>query len=326
MFEKLINKKYYIMKKSLATFLGLFIFVSCSSDQNISKGDEAQLNSKNIEFNLNYIGEEHNKGLNYIYNKISSSNYTFDIEDYSKSYYDINNVTEEYLNYSNIDKSKKVYFYNKKDIDVFLLQKINFSSNAKKILNDYNILFDSDDNLDVVNQKMKDLNKELDFSYSKKLLFDKEYLILKSYMITGQYSLDYWGKNIDNWITNIDRNIEKSKTSNKYQTKSWDWDRFKRAAKNMAKADARGAAVGAVGGLIFGSAAGPGGTVLGAAGGAVAFGMNGSAVAGAVELYNGYVVVDQNLNFPIFANNLNLNDELFLSDFNKNIATPVLLK
>ncbi|WP_133713119.1 hypothetical protein [Myroides indicus] len=260
----------------------VFVFSSCSSDKDFSLEKKSNHSYKEKSIDLDFIGERHNRGLEYIYNEITEKGISFDIDSYSESYDKINTITENYFEYSNIDDTKEVYFFNKKDIDVFLNEKINFGVDAKHILKQYNLLFDNDDELDVTYRKMSNLNDELEFLYSNSLLFDKEYLILKSYMVTGLYSLQYWGQNIDNWILNIDRNIERK--TNRNQIKSWDWNRFKRAVKNMAKADARGAGVGLVGGFVFGSAADPAGTVLGAAGGAVAMGMNGSAVAGVVEL------------------------------------------
>lgn len=163
---------------------------------------------------------------------------------------DFKNEIEQKLNSSD----SKVYF-----------------TNINEVFNEYaNVEFYTSEN--AINNLR---NIESNISYNANISTN-EYVILRTMISTGIYSLQYWETNHHKW--------ENLSTSTNQQAKNKvDWKWLKGAAKNMAIADAYGAGVGCIAGGIFAIWSGPG-VVIGAAAGAVGMGMNGSAVAGVREL------------------------------------------
>jgi len=104
-------------------------------------------------------------------------------------------------------------------------------------------------------------------------LSDKEYVILRSILVTPTYSLNYWNENLNKWMS------LNTKSKSTFSAKSDDWGWFSDSLGDMAVADAYGAGVGAVVGFVSSFWSGPGALVSTAAA-AIGYGLNASGLTG----------------------------------------------
>lgn len=277
--------------------LGLY---SCNNDESVINNDETvfskSINSLNEELrNINFeqIGILHNEGLDYIYDKILLSPSVLNENDNVVNQF-IFDKTEEYLQdteyFNGFDTGilPLIRFGNtyatSEDLILFLENEITnnlLSTEANDYLVDINNIYDSYASIEGYSSinAINSLRIIEQSVQNNSTITTNEYAILRSVIVTGIYSLQYWEDNMSKWES---LNITYSTTSSK-----GDWQWFKGAIKNMAVADAYGAGVGLVVGGISSIWSGPG-ILIGAAAGAVGYGLNASGVTGVRELVKSY--------------------------------------
>jgi|SRR5690554_909392 len=286
------------MKKvflSTLVFVGL-LFGSCSNGESIDIMDNNEMISettyskeelRNLDFEQ--IGIHHNEGLDYVYKKIKLNPSLLTEENNNIINEFIFDNTELYLN--------NTEYFNGFDIEILsnIRPETSFATTEEFVLNLENII---SDNLSspIALQYLNDINNVYDNyssvqNYSSSIAVNalrsiensivndleittNEYTILRSVIVTGIYSLQYWEENTAKW--------EDLNSHPQPQAKG-DWQWFKGAVKNMAVADAYGAGAGLIIGGISSIWSGPG-VVVGAAAGAVGYGMNASGIAGIREV------------------------------------------
>lgn len=277
-------------------FMGLF-FISCSNENDINEQFSVQSDSTILQrinsnsyfnnYDFEFIGIGHNKGLEAIYSRLES----FDFLNSSQNdlYNEIFEETQDFLlNNNNFDKldsdllsqlkpnvSSSNLITDMKDnlysglTSNFLKEEVNKIEN---IFNDFKTIENYNSASVIRDIRMIEENigkSEIDFN-------DKEYVAVRAFISTSIHSLTYWEANINKWY-------ELNPNSNQTFGRGWGW--FKNAIGNMAVADAYGAGVGAVVGFVSSIASGPG-VLVGTAAGAVGYGMNASALQGVRELHN----------------------------------------
>jgi hypothetical protein len=218
-----------ISKLLLGLLLTMMVFQSCEKNGNSLPPD---INAKQLEF----VGIEHNKMLNEVYEFIKNGNIDkktgkMKIENFLIS---IINSNTEYSTQSNnigIDYTKDV-FSNKINLNSPLKLSSNKSSNS--LADNYidrldQILTNIDFNDNSVLTTINSIEQEIEQDEN---LTDENKVTLLSATQVSRYSYNYWSENWDNWLALVDV----SKTSFN-----------KSAAGNIVKGDVAGAIGGAAG-------------------------------------------------------------------------------
>jgi|SRR5690554_515704 len=283
------NNKYIFRLVAILTLI--FGVYSCNETDSI-ENSEAQRKIISTEYLLNFdydiVGYHHNKGLEYIYEQLNNNiegkdnneiyNLVFaSAEDYITQEEEFGGVSNDILNLirpaTNHNSNEDYISY----LETKILADFSTDFSQEQFININNIFnnfvsienYTSDnviENLKIIEENIIGNNERLEI---------EEYVLLRSLISTGIYSVKYWEENLTKW-ENLNSNNIASK-------RGWGW--FKETIKKMAVADAYGAGVGAVVGAVTSAPTGPG-IVVGAAAGAVGYGMNSSAVAGVRELLN----------------------------------------
>lgn len=247
----------------------------------VSFGIKAQ-NKYVKEIDFEKIGQEHNSGLEFVYDYLvqnfKNQNTTDLIQTSTLEYLKKSDYTISYVEQVKKGFQEDESLFSEDGIEDLKNQVVkNFeNSNSNKYLTNFQDIinnFTKNQNIKI-QDVIRDLRKiELNVSNDDKLS-EKDYISLRSLLVTCIYSLDYWNSNYSKW----------SETNNDETTQARGWSWFKEAISNMATADAYGAGVGAVVGFVSSVVSGPG-VVVGTAAGAIGYGMNASALAGVRELF-----------------------------------------
>ncbi len=254
--------KLNIFQKITTAFFILIIISSCTKNN-----DEQLLNENPLsKVDVNFIGKEHNKGLDYVLAKIKQDNKNFSrrsisefstlVEQYSKEYAIKNGLTQE--------DSKLILFYDntihissRTSEEENLMVNSNFSPELQDLLDDLHSLSDSDKNDWEISDFLNYIS-DLENQANNLGLSDEEKFIFFSGTTVAKNSLEYWNNNIAEWA----ELFEDSK-GNRMSAKSL-WDEFNWGAIGIS--DAAGAVGMAARLVVSGSGAamaatGPGGWV-----------------------------------------------------------------
>lgn len=233
---KNLNKMKQLIKLMLGLLITMTVFQSCekseadSSDNSLSP----KINAKQLEF----VGIEHNKMLDEVYNYIKSESIDektgkSKIENFLISKISSNNEYSHQSNKIGINYAKDVF---SKKINLnYQLKSANKSTNG--LTDNYvarldeiltNIDFNNNSVLDAINF----LEQEIEQNEN---LTDEDMITLLSATQVSRYSYNYWSENWVNWLALADE----SKSSRNKSAKS--------AGGNIVKGDVAGAIGGAAG-------------------------------------------------------------------------------
>jgi hypothetical protein len=221
-----------IIKLVLGLIISLTLFQSCESNETELAPD---INAKQLEF----VGIEHNKMLDEVYNFIKSEDITrktgkSKIENFLISKINSNKEYSTQSNAIGINYTKDVF--SKKVNLKSSLKLTNKSSNSQAdIYFDRldQILTSIDFNDNSVLDEISLIEKEIELNGN---LTDEEMVTLLSATQVSRYSYNYWSENWDSWVALANRN---KSSSNKFSEKS--------AGGNIVKGDVAGAIGGAAG-------------------------------------------------------------------------------
>lgn len=255
-----MNFKLNFFQKIMIVFFASIIISSCK------KNDEYQLNENALsKVDVNFIGKEHNKGLDFILNKIkednnnsfsrkSISDFSRLVEQYSKDYAIENGLSQ--------NDSKLILFYDntinnssRNSEQENLMENSSFSSELQSLLNDLNSLSDSDKDDWKITDYLTYIS-DLENQANNSGLSDEEKFIFFSGSSVAKNSLEYWNNNISEWAE-----LFEDTEGNRMTVRSF-WDNFNWGAIGIS--DAAGAVGMAANLTLNGSAAalaasGPGG-------------------------------------------------------------------
>lgn len=254
---------------AVMVMFGITAFMSCEKEDENKNLNSIEL----IPSQFEYVGVEHNKGLEYIYNELKkdiSSTKTkdelfFNVEKHCNEFYAHSEVIKDYLQESkNISsqqlKTVRANYENHKSHNSYLDSTIansNLSEVTKSLLVELMAGIDAAVILDDINLITNEINNK-----AINLISDStELIILFTTTNVLSYSCLYWSENLEEWealFGNSNKSIAKF---------SWG---------ELGKADAVGAVGGGVTGLICGAIFGPGALVVGGVG-ALAGGVGASA-------------------------------------------------
>lgn len=198
-----MNLKLNIFQKFMLVFCASLIILSCT------KNDEQQLNENNLsKVDVNFIGKEHNKGLDFVLNKIkednnnsfsrrSISDFSILVEQYSKEYALENGLSQ--------NDSELILFYDntinissRNSEQENLMENSSFSLELQNLLNDLNSLSDSDKDDWEINDYLIYIS-DLENQANNSGLSDDEKFIFFSGSSVAKNSLEYWDNNIAEW-------------------------------------------------------------------------------------------------------------------------------
>ncbi len=174
-----------------------------------TKNDEQQLNENSLsKVDVNFIGKEHNKGLDFVLNKIkednknsfsrrSISDFTTLVEQYSKEYALENGLSQ--------NDSELILFYDntintssKTSKEGNLMENNSFSLELQSLLDDLNSLSASDKDDWEINDYLNYIS-DLENQANNSDLSDEEKFIFFSGSSVAKNSLEYWDNNIAEW-------------------------------------------------------------------------------------------------------------------------------
>lgn len=258
-----------ISKLLLGLLVTMILFQSCEKDENSLSTD---INAKQLEF----VGVEHNKMLNEVYEFIKNENIDkktgkLKIENFLIS--KINSNTE-YSNQSNkigIDYTKDVF---SRKINLNSSLKLSSKKSSNSLADNYidrldQILTNIDFNDNSVLMTINSIEQEIEQDEN---LTDENKITLLSATQVSRYSYNYWSENWDNWLALVDVN----KSSFNKRTKS--------AGGNIVKGDVAGAIGGAAGAWAVNVIPGAGQVAYGGA--IIGAGVAGSVGVAVYELFD----------------------------------------
>lgn len=255
------------MKKlilSISSLVLLITIITCKKELNTSESSPQLITVESFKF----VGEEHNNGLDYVYNKIkllkldtiqksslNKEDMMLYIKKFSVEFVDLksNNglVNSEAIKRIDfIHKFQRDYHFKSSPNDLILIAdslRDKFSPNLISLLDDLKIVLTSD------STSLTERITLIENIESGKLineLSDMERMIILSSSSVAKSSLTYWSENYDKWSHLLDNNM-----------KSW-WPNL----KEIGLSDAAGAVIGATHLALSGTGAlmvagGPGGWV-----------------------------------------------------------------
>lgn len=286
-----MNSKNNIL--GVMAILYAICFLGCAKNNVI-------INKSSIEQDYNLIGQEHNKGLDFIFQDLKESlskAKTKSTDDGSKFYTDIFDLLEnssvnfvKASNYGKVSETEGLY----------KITKILYSSTSLKSKSDHLSNELDSDSINYLTSKQKyyleryreiilSMRHDIDAVINNLNLLEEEIISncdsseLKPLLCAtsvGKYSLQYWHENLYKWMALFSNNkisLPKLKSSTEVETNDAEWEWFNNALISMGQSDGIGAALGAGLGALAGG--------VGAIPGAIVGGCNASAGAGIKELF-----------------------------------------
>lgn len=257
-----MNLKLYIIKKAFF-FLLIIVFSNCTENINEEKLNETSLSNVDV----NFIGTLHNKGLDFVFNKIKKENKnSFSKKSISDFSLLVNQYLKEYVIENGLSQndSKLILFYdNTIDILSKTTEKENLMSN-NSFSSELQNLLDALNDLSVSNKDNWEINdyltyiSDLENQANSSGLSDEEKFIFYTGTSVAKNSLKYWNDNITEWSQ-----LFETTKGYKMSSKGF-WDSFNWGAIGIS--DAAGA-VGMAANLVLNgtgaamAATGPGGWV-----------------------------------------------------------------
>lgn len=257
-----MNLKLYIIKKAFF-FLLIIVFSNCTENINEEKLNETSLSNVDV----NFIGTLHNKGLDFVFNKIKKENKnSFSKKSISDFSLLVNQYLKEYVIENGLSQndSKLILFYdNTIDILSKTTEKENLMSN-NSFSSELQNLLDALNGLSVSNKDNWEINdyltyiSDLENQANSSGLSDEEKFIFYTGTSVAKNSLKYWNDNITEWSQ-----LFETTKGYKMSSKGF-WDSFNWGAIGIS--DAAGA-VGMAANLVLNgtgaamAATGPGGWV-----------------------------------------------------------------
>lgn len=276
------------MKKITSVFIGVFLFISCSNDNEKIKNTEYDLMDRKNE--IKEIVKLHSKGLDFFYNKITL-NHSLKSNDVSEIGEGNIHLNREY----DLVKENVEDFFVENNLDSEHIKNLavisdNFSLEKSKNLSDYGFEFSKEFYsiaLQIINiegnylNKIKENQDKILTSASFKNLsnIEKDIILLGAETYIDSY--EYWDNNANVWEPEVYSFYSADSKKHEILSKK---KGFWNSVKKYAMADGKGAIAGGIGGAVSGAvvgsiAGGVGalpGAGIGAVGGAISGGISNS--------------------------------------------------
>ena len=238
-----------INKLSILTlFITSLIFISCSNDNNEIDNMSENLLSR---VDLNKIGEEHNKGLDYVLNQIKNENK----KSFSRrNINDFNSLINEYsIKYAELkglstEESQLITIH---DINIQFSARLSENNEFSDELNSFLVQLESLSDSDKDDWKLSNYLTfliDLETQAQNSSLSDDEKFIFLSGTSVAKHSLEYWSENVDEWA-----DLFENENGNRTMSAQGFWDRFNWGAIGIS--DAGGAVSSAAGLALSGTGA-----------------------------------------------------------------------